>query len=169
MVIGNWLGLLARQTMNAAPIGWDDVVVGHDFGFLKPEEIQAWVRDQGFSGEACGHLLALEGAALETFEMALWQASAEITGKTPRPGGRRWAKAQDRWRVALLKDVMEAPLSPEALGVAVETIYECVGCPEDMLGLWTRGDRWLKTATAANRPAIEAFVRRTEDGLVAAG
>lgn len=169
MVIGNWLGLLARQSAKAAPVGWDEVVVGHDFGFLRPEEIQAWVRNQGFAGEACARLLALEGEALETFEAALWQASAEITGKTPRPGGRRWAAAQDRWRVALLKDALAAPLGAEALGVAVETIYECVGCPEDMLGLWTPSDRWAKTPTSANRPAIEAFLRRSDEGLVAAG
>lgn len=168
MVIGNWLGLLARQSVDGAAIGWDEVVVGHDFGFLKPEEIQTWVRDQGFTGSACAHLVSLEGAALEGFEFSLWQAAAEITGKAPRPGGRRWARAQDRWRLALLKDTLEAPLSAEALGVAVESIYECVGCPEDMLGLWNPRDRWTKTPTTANRSAIEAFLRRTEEGLVAA-
>jgi len=166
MVIGNWLGLLARQTVNAAPIGWDEVVVGYDFGFLRPEEIQSWVRDQDFPGEACQRLAVLAGPELLGFEAALWLAAADITGKVPRPGGHRWAKAQDRWRIALLRDSMEAPLSVEALGVAVETIYECVGCPEDMLGLWKQEDRWAKTPIAANRPAIEAFLRRQEEGLV---
>jgi hypothetical protein len=168
MVIGNGLGLLARQSVNGAPIGWDDVVVGHDFGFLKAEEIQSWVRDQAFVGEACARLTALEGLALECFEAALWQASAEITGKTPRPGGQRWARAQDRWRLALLKDTLEAPLDSEALAVAVETIYECVGCPEDMLGLWKQQDRWAKTPATANRPAIDSFLRRSEAELLAA-
>jgi hypothetical protein len=158
-----------RQSTDGAPIGWDEVVVGHDFGFLKPEEIQAWVQDQGFASEGCERLVHLEGPELETFEAALRRASSEITGKTPRPGGTRWARAQDRWRFALLKDAMEAPLSAEALGVAVETIYECVGCPEDMLDLWSRGDRWTQTPATAHRPAIEAFLRRTEEGLVAAG
>lgn len=169
MVIGNWLGLLERQSSVGTPIGWDEVVVGHDFGFLKPEEIQAWVKDQGFAGEACERLVTLGDAPREGFESHLWQASAEVTGKAPRPGGCRWAKAQDRWRVALLKDVLAAPLSAEALGIAVETIYECVGCPEDMLGLWKRSDRWAKTPAAANLPAIEAFLRRNEEGLVTAG
>lgn len=168
MGIGNWLSLFERQSSNGASIDWDDIVVGHDFGFLKAEDIQAWVRDQGFAGEACERLAALEGPALEHFEAALWQASAEITGKAPRPGGQRWAKAQDRWRVALLKDIMAAPLSPEALGLAVETVYECVGHPEDMLGLWNPSDRWTKTTTTANRAAIEAFLRRQEEGLLSA-
>lgn len=167
MVIGNWLGLLARQS-NGAPIGWDEIVVGHEFGFLKPEEIQSWVRDQGYASEACDRLATLNGSGLDSFEAVLWEASAEITGKTPRPGGHRWAKGQDRWRVALLKDVLASPLSAKALGVAVETIYECVGCPEDMLGLWRRSDRWTKTPATANLPAIEAFLRRTEEGLVTA-
>ncbi len=169
MVIGNWLSLLARQTSHGAPIGWDEVVVGHDFGFLKPEEIQGWVQDQAFVGEACEHLVSLRGAALEDFEMALWQASAEITGKAPRPGGRRWAQAQDRWRLALLKDALEAPLGAEALGIAVETIYECVGCPEDMLGLWRRADRWTKTPAAAERAAIQAFIQHHDRPLSIVG
>jgi len=169
MVIGNWLSLLARQSSHGAPIGWDEIVVGHDFGFLKPEEIQSWVRDQGFPGEACEHLASLSGAALESFEMALWLAAAEVTGKAPRPGGRRWAQAQDRWRLALLKDVLEAPLGAETLGIAVETIYECVGCPEDMLGLWRRADRWAKTPAAAERSAIQAFIQHHDRDLSAVG
>lgn len=169
MVIGNWLSLLARQSSHGAPTGWDEVVVGYDFGFLKPEEIQNWVRDQTFSGEACERLVSLKGADLDTFEMALWQASSEITGKAPRPGGRRWAQAQDRWRLALLKDALEAPLGAEALGVAVESIYECVGCPEDMLGLWRRADRWAKTPAAAERSAVQAFIRHHDRDLSAVG
>ncbi len=168
MVIGNWLGLLSRQSLKGAAIGWDEIVVGYDFGFLKAEEIQAWVRDQGFASEACQRLIQLEGPGLEVFEAALWLASAELTGKTPRPGGRRWARAQDRWRIALLKDVLEAPLSAEALGIAVETVYEAVGCPEDMLDLWSRGNRWTQTPASAQRPTIEAFLRRSEEGLVLA-
>lgn len=169
MVIGNWLSLLERQSPHGAPIGWDEVVVGHDFGILKPEEIQGWVRDRAFPGEACERLVALRGTALENFEAALWQASSEITGKAPRPGGRRWAQAQDRWRLALLKDALEAPLGAEALGVAVESIYECVGCPEDMLGLWRRADRWAKTPAAADRSAIQVFIERHDRELSAVG
>ena len=169
MVIGNWLALLARQSPKDAAIGWDEVVVGYDFGFLKPEEIQSWVRDQGFGGSQCAHLAALDDPTLQCFEPALWEAAVEVTGKVPRPGGRRWAKAQDRWRVALLRDVMEAPLGPEALAVAVESIYECVGCPEDMLGLWSPANRWAGTAAAAHRPSIEAFLQRQEAYLATAG
>ncbi len=168
MVIGNWLALLQRQSPSLAPIGWDEVVVGYDFGFLKPEEIQSWVRDSDFTGEACLHLGNLIDPELITFEACLWRAAAEVTGKAPRPGGQRWAKAQDRWRVALLRDLMEAPLSLEALGVAVETLYECVGCPEDMLGLWTAPSPWQKGVPVAWREGIEAFLHRTERTLAAA-
>ncbi|MBK8792062.1 MAG: hypothetical protein IPN59_02720 [Holophaga sp.] len=168
MVIGNWLALLQRQSPTQQPIGWDEVVVGYDFGFLKPEEIQNWVRDSGFTGEACLHLGTLSDPGLKTFEACLWRAAAEVTGKAPRPGGQRWAKAQDRWRAALLRDMLEAPLSLEALGVAVETLYERVGCPEDMLGLWSSPSPWQKGIPVAKRPAIEAFLVRTERNLATA-
>jgi hypothetical protein len=167
MACGTWIGLLARQTLDGAPIGWEEMVVGHDFGLLGPEEIQAWARDQVDPGPCCRDLAALEGEGLERFEQALWAACAESTGKVPRPGGKRWARAQDRWRLALLKDTMESPLSPEALAVAVEAIYEMVGCPEDMLGLWQHHSPWQRRQGSADRAAIISFVRRCEDGLMA--
>jgi len=167
MVIGNWLALLQRQSPNLEPIGWDEVVVGYDFGFLKPEEIQSWVRDAGFTGEHCSHLAALVDPELITFEACLWRAAAEIPGQAPRPGGQRWAKAQDRWRAALLRDLLEAPLSLQALGIAVETLYERVGCPEDMLGLWSCPSPWQKGIPVAKPGAIEIFLQRAERRLAA--
>lgn len=170
MVLGNWLAILARHYGGANAITWDDVVVGHDFGFLKAEEIQAWIRERNFLGEATDRVTALEGAErVVRFEAALWKASAEQTGKAPRPGGRRWGRAQDRWRLALLKDVLEAPLSPEALGVAVETIYESVGCPEDMLGLWEITAPWSRRPPVGHREAITRFVSLREADLVREG
>lgn len=167
MVLGNWLAILARHSGGAEALTWDDVVVGHDFGFLKAEEIQAWIRERGFRGEATDHAAGQDGIERATrFEAALWKASAEQTGKAPRPGGRRWSRAQDRWRLALLKDALEAPLSPEALGVAVETIYESVGCPEDMLGLWEIMAPWSRQAPVGHREAIARFVSRREADLV---
>jgi len=161
MTQGTWISLLARQS--TTPIGWDEVVVGHDFGLLLPDEIQRWALEQGFQGPGCQELAALDGERLSRFEESLWAACAECTGKVPRPGGNRWAKAQDRWRVALLKDALEAPLSPEALAIVVESIYERVGCPEDMLGLWQRHSPWQQRQGSADRTAIARFLRRCED------
>jgi len=160
MTYGIWLALLDRQVGADAPIGWDDLVVGHDFGFLGTGEIQAWIRDEPLEGPLCRELAALAGDGLLRFEEALWAACGEATGKVPRPGGRRWAQAQDRWRVALLKDLMEAPLSAEALAVAVESVYERVGCPEDMLDLWTRTCPWENKRAVADRQKVLAFLRR---------
>ena len=167
MTGSTWITLLARQTPAGAPIGWDEIVVGHDFGLLAPRDIQEWVPSQG-GGPCCSALAALAGDRLERFEEALWAACCESTGKVPRPGGKRWARAQDRWRVALLKDALESPLSPEALAIAVESIYERVGCPEDMLGLWQRHCPWSSRPGRADRAAIAGFLRRHEDDLVVA-
>ena len=166
MTQGTWISLLARQS--TTPIGWDEVVVGHDFGLLLPEEIQRWALEQGFQGPGCQELAALDGERLSRFEESLWAACAECTGKVPRPGGNRWAKAQDRWRVALLRDALEAPLSPEALAIVVESIYERVGCPEDMLGLWQRHSPWQQRQGSADRSGIARFLRRCEDEFVMA-
>lgn len=163
MTRGSWLSLLDRQVGAMAAIGWDDLVVGHDFGILGTEEIQEWVRDQHPQGPLCRALSELDEAGALRFEETLWAACLEATGKVPRPGGRRWAMAQDRWRVALLNDLMQAPLSAEALAVAVESIYERVGCPEDMLSLWTRGNPWEKKRGVADRLAILEFVRRRSE------
>ena len=166
MTHGTWISLLARQS--TTPIGWDEVVVGHDFGLLLPEEIQRWALEQGFQTPGCLELAALDGERLSRFEESLWAACAECTGKVPRPGGNRWARAQDRWRVALLKDALESPLSPEALAVAVESIYERVGCPEDMLELWQRHNPWQAIPGRADRTAIDSFLRRCEEDFVSA-
>jgi len=158
MTQGSWLALLDRQGGDRAPIGFDEIVVGHDFGLLGCRDIQAWVRDQAFQGPLCAELVALEGDRTLRFEEVLWAACGEATGKVPRPGGKRWAQAQDRWRVALLRDIMAAPLTAEALAVAVESIYERVGCPEDMLGLWKRPSPWERKPGVADRKAIDAFL-----------
>lgn len=158
------LALLERQTQGG--IGWDEIVVGHDFGLLGSAEIRAWVAQGGFPGPLCAELAAQEPT--DRFEEKLWGACAEVTGKAPRPGGRRWARAQDRWRVALLRDVLEAPLSAEALAVAVEAVYERVGCPEDMLGLWKRPSPWERRPATADRDAVAAFLSRVGDGRVTA-
>jgi len=168
MTQGKWIALLARQSLGGAPIGWDEMVVGHDFGLLAPSEIQDWTAAQGFQGPCCVRLAALEVEGLARFEVALWAACAECTGKVPRPGGNRWGRAQDRWRVALLKDALASPLGPEALAVAVESIYELVGCPEDMLELWQRHSPWQRRPGSADPAIVARFLRRCEDDLAPA-
>ena len=168
MTNGSWIGLLVRQSRTKAPIGWDELVVGHDFGILTPREIQDWVLEQDLQGPCCLELVALEGEGLGHFEEHLWSACAECTGKVPRPGGNRWAKAQDRWRVALLKDALDSPLGSEALAVAVESIYELVGCPEDMLDLWQRHSPWQQRPGSADHAAVARFLRRCEDDFAPA-
>ena len=160
MTQGPWLPLLLRQSCPEAPPGWDEMLVGHDFGLLAPAEIQDWVRARQEPGEACQALLALQGEDLAGFEKALWDAITEATGKAPRPGGQRWAKAQDRWRVALLKDALDSPVSAEALAVLVEAIYEAVGCPEDMLGLWRMSSIHDRTQASADHGKVQAFIHR---------
>jgi len=168
MTQGSWLALLDRQMGRGGPISFDDIVVGHDFGLLGCGEIQGWLRAQGFEGPLCAHLAALDGERTLRFEEVLWAACGEVTGKVPRPGGQRWARSQDRWRVALLKDILQAPLSMEALAVAVESIYERVGCPEDMLGLWKRPSPWEKKTGVANPEAILDFLKQKDGGGVPA-
>ena len=123
-------------------ITWTDVVAGYDFGLLTPEMVCAWVEAQPRLGEAGRRLLRLEGDEALTFEARMWEACAEHLGRVPRPGERSWAAAQDRWRKALLREALEADLTEPALARAIEAIYEQVGCPEDMLGLWERRSPW---------------------------
>lgn len=156
MAFHDWSALLHRE--RPAPVTWDEIITGYDFGIMGPLEIQEWLGTQPAVGPCAARLLELKGEALLGFEEALWATCEEATGRTPRPGGRRWAAAQDRWRRALLKDALAAPLCAEALAVAVEAIYERVGCPEDMLGLWHRPSPWQHLPATADRAAIEAFL-----------
>ena len=68
MTQGKWIALLERQSTAGAVIGWDEMVVGHDFGLLAPAEIQAWALGQGFQGPCCQRLAGLEGEGLSRFE-----------------------------------------------------------------------------------------------------
>lgn len=156
-----WTDRLMRQTAAWGPLGWDEVVVGYDFGFLTSGEVRDWARNVQPLGSR-GALEALLESSDLGFEARLWAAAAACTGKAPRPGGRRWAAAQDRWRVALVKEALSAPLTGEALAVTLETIYESVGCPEDMVGLWKAGSPWQRRDHQVDPVAIRAFLRRLE-------
>jgi hypothetical protein len=118
------------------------------------------VKARPILGEAASRLAALRGEELESFEPALWAACLEATGKVPRPGDRRWLAAQDRWRLALLKDLLATDLTPKALAIAIEALYERVGCPEDMLALLSPSVAWAGKAAVVDPLAVAAFLHR---------
>lgn len=161
MIYLNALDLLRRHVPR--PFGWCEVVVGYDFGILTVREIQEWVRTMAARGPEAERLANLEGQNLLRFEETLWAACGEGTGrKAPRPGHQRWALAQDLWRIALLQETLDAPLDAEDFSGTVETIIDRVGCPEDMLGLLTRG---FTRALTADRGRVDAFVRNLQAKL----
>jgi len=162
MHISNWMALLRRQSLANEPITWNEMVVGYDFGLLKQTDIQAWVSSHGFHGGACERLVRLEGQSLDRFEETLWEACRECTGKLPRPGGTRWSAAQDRWRLALIRDALQADLTGEALAIILESIWERVGCPEDMVGLWHMGAPWEKRKATVDYEALHDFLRKRQ-------
>ena len=137
---------------------WDDIVTGHDFGFLGSAEIQAWAAGEG---PAVLRLKALEGEGLRTFEAHLWAACAEAVGKTPRPGSARWSQAQDRWREALLREALATESTVGLLAARVERLYEQVGCPEDMLGMLRPSQSWSGTPATVDPQAVQQFLERT--------
>ncbi len=162
MHISNWMALLQRQSRANEPITWNEMVVGYDFGLLSPVDIQAWAVSHGFHGEASERFTRLEGEALDRFEECLWEACRECTGKLPRPGGTRWSAAQDRWRLALIQDALQAELSSEALAIILESIWERVGCPEDMVGLWRSSAPWEKRRATVDYGALHDFLRKRQ-------
>ncbi len=137
------------------PLTWDDLVAGFDFGLLSPLEIQC---------EAMGHgpaVLALRSLDQEqsiTFEARLWAACTAETGRAPRPGSARWASAQDRWREALLRELVEQRMTGTYLAEQVERIYEQVGCPEDMLNILSPAQAWSKTPARVDVKALQGYL-----------
>lgn len=136
---------------------WDDMVIGHDFGFLSSAEIQAWTFGEG---PAATRLRALEGEALWTFEAHLWAACVEAVGKTPRPGSARWSQSQDRWREALLREALSTKSTRAQLARNVECLYEQVGCPEDMLIMLKPSLAWSGTPATVDPDAVQRFLDR---------
>lgn len=162
MICLNALDILRQRAV--LPFGWNELVVGHDFGLLSIRDIQEWVRSMPLRGPVSAHLANLAGAELLRFEETLWAACAEATGrKVPRPGHERWSLAQDLWRTALLKEALAAHPDAEQLAEAVETVIDHVGSPEDMLGLVERSPSGPRTA---DRKVIAAFVDRIEAKLL---
>jgi hypothetical protein len=140
---------------------WDDMVASHDFGFLVPAEIQAWVPGEG---PAAVRLRSLHGEALRTFEAHLWAACAEAVGKCPRPGSTRWSRAQDRWREAILRQALTLDCTSGQLAQRVEDLYYQVGCPEDMLLMLRPSQAWSGTPATVDPGAVQRFLDRTARG-----
>lgn len=140
---------------------WDDMVIGHDFGFLSSAEIQAWAPGEG---PAATRLRALEGETLCTFEAHLWAACVEAVGKTPRPGSARWSEAQDRWREALLREALATDSTAAQLARRVEQLYDQVGCPEDMLLMLKPSQPWSGTPATVDPAAVQRFLDRARNG-----
>ena len=151
--------LEAFQT-HVGPLTWDDLVTGYDFGFLTSLEIQVAAPGEG---EAVQRLRALAGSALRDFEAHLWAACVEAVGKTPRPGSSRWAQAQDRWREAILREVLATDRTAAQLARSVERLYEQVGCPEDMLGMLRPSQGWSGIPATVDPSAVQRFLDRTRD------
>ena len=155
-----WTSSLQRLSCTMEPITWTEVVAGYDFGLLRAEEVRDWAMAQDFAGEACLRMQALQEEEWAGFEARMWEACAECLGRVPRPGDRLWGSAQDRWRKALLREALEADLTEAALAQAIESIYECGGCPEDMLGLWSRRSPWQGGPEQVNFEALVSFLGR---------
>jgi hypothetical protein len=144
--------------LHMGTLTWDDLVTGYDFGLLSAKEIQ--VEAPGI-GLAVQRLRVLSGSDLATFEAHLWAACVEAVGKTPRPGSSRWAVAQDRWRLALLREALEMEKTPAQLARAVEQIYEQVGCPEDMLTMLKPALPWSGVPATLDAVAMQRFLDRS--------
>lgn len=150
----------AFRTLHGEPT-WDDLVTGHDFGFLTPTDIQDRVTGEG---PAALRLRTLAGEALRTFEAHLWAACAEASGKVPRPGSTRWSAAQDRWREALLREALATESTAAQLAAKVERLYEQLGCPEDMLGMLRPSQPWSGAPATVDPMAVQHFLNRTSRG-----
>jgi hypothetical protein len=146
--------------IHIGPLTWDDLVTGYDFGFLTSLEIQITAPGEG---EAVRRLRVLEGSALRDFEAHLWAACVEAVGKTPRPGSSRWAQAQDRWREAILREVLATDRTAAQLARSVERLYEQVGCPEDMLGMLRPSQGWSGIPATVDPAAVQRFLDHTQD------
>lgn len=167
MPMNDWLRVLGARTPEYGEIGWLEVVAGYDFSLLEAAEIQRWLRMRGARGEAGAVMIALSGDDLPDFGLRLWEACAEEIGHVPRPGTRAWAIAQDRWRKALLRESLDADLTESALAGAIEGIYDQVGCPEDMLDLWSYRAPWQEALGRVNFDALYSFLGDGDGGLVA--
>lgn len=141
----------------AFPTTWDDVFVGYELGLMTAEELRAWAHSSELTAPWRRELDHISD--LSDLENVLRRICIRAGGCPPRPQDARWLSARNRWRESLLAHALESPTDPEALAVAVETIYFCVGCPQDMRDLWSRSHPAEGRPAMASRDRVEAFLR----------
>lgn len=152
------LQILQRHTPGA--LRWSELRVGLALGFLSVLELQAWLRVRGAGGPAEAKLLALPPVDDGAFEGALREACLEREGRVAFPGDAAWQQAQDRWRLAWLRELLSQDHTPTTLGRAVEALFDQLGCPEDMLSFLRPEPKWRRLPPRVDPHAATAFLGR---------
>ncbi len=137
-------------------LSWEDRILAYDFGLLAPGELLAWLDPCDLAHAEVQDLVQRGTRGEPDFEAALWRTCKDLSGRLPRPGSQGWDRAQDRWRAAFLKEVLRMTPDPVLRGTMVQAVYERLGFPEDMRGLWTLRDG----QPVANEAAIERALAR---------
>ena len=150
--------ILQRHTVGA--IRWPELRVGLQLGFLTAAELQSWLRTQGVTGPSAAALLALPPVDDGTFEVAFRKACREAEGVVPFPGHTSWQKAQDRWRLAWMRELLSQDHTTTTLARAVEALFDQLGCPEDMLSFLQPEPSWRKLPPRVDPYAATAFLGR---------
>ena len=152
------LHILQRHT--AGPVRWPEVRVGLQLGFLSALELQTWLRARGVSGPGAASLLALPPVDDGAFEGALREACLESEGRVPFPGDTAWQQAQDRWRLAWMRELLSQDHTPTTLARAVEALFDQLGCPEDMLSFLHPQPSWRRLPPRVDPYAATVFLGR---------
>ncbi len=150
--------ILQRHTTGA--IRWSDLRVGLQLGFLSALELQTWLRSRDISGPGIASLLALPPVDDGAFEGAIREACLESEGHIPFPGHTAWQQAQDRWRLAWMRELLSQDHTPTTLARAVEGLFDQLGCPEDMLSFLRPEPKWRKLPSRVDPHAVSAFLGR---------
>ena len=150
--------ILQRHTSGA--IRWPELRVGLQLGFLTAAELQGWLRIRGVSDPGTASLLALPPVDDGTFEGAVREACLESEGQVPFPGHTSWQNAQDRWRLAWMRELLSQDHTPTTLARAVEALFDQLGCPEDMLTFLHPQPSWRRLPPRVDPHAATLFLGR---------
>lgn len=152
------LQILQRHTSGA--VRWSELRVGLQLGFISAVELQGWLRVRGVSGPGAASVLALPPVDDGAFEGAIREACQESEGRVPFPGDTSWQQAQDRWRLAWMRELLSQDHTPVTLARAVEALFDQLGCPEDMLSFLRPEPSWRKLPPRVDPYAATAFLGR---------